>query len=59
MNKEWRCTTKPGKLYIHLFTWPETGLLELHGVKGTIQAARFLTDKKSKLAVTQSGGTVK
>ena len=20
--KDWRCTTKPGKLYIHLFKWP-------------------------------------
>jgi len=30
---DWRCTTKPGKLYIHLFKWP-SGSFELSKVKG-------------------------
>ncbi len=30
---DWRCTTKPGKLYIHLFKWP-TGSFELPPIKG-------------------------
>ena len=22
LRNEWRCTAKPGKLYIHIFQWP-------------------------------------
>jgi alpha-L-fucosidase len=38
---DWRCTTKPGKIYIHIFKWP-AGKMELPGVKGQITAARLL-----------------
>jgi hypothetical protein len=34
---EWRCTTKPGKLYIHLFTWPGAKF-ELTGVTARVTA---------------------
>jgi alpha-L-fucosidase len=55
VNKEWRCTTKPGKLYIHLFKWPADGTFELNNVKGKIKTARFLADAGSMLTVTQTG----
>ncbi|MCU0917431.1 MAG: alpha-L-fucosidase, partial [Planctomycetes bacterium] len=42
-NTAWRCTTKPGKLYLHLFQWPGAKF-ELPGVKGTITKAYLLTD---------------
>jgi alpha-L-fucosidase len=53
---EWRCTTRPGKLYIHLFKWP-TGAFELSKVKGTVGKAYMLADKKS-VKVKQSGDKV-
>src|SRR5205807_1512836 len=35
---QWRCTTKPGKYYIHLFAWP-AGKFELQGVKNKVGKA--------------------
>jgi alpha-L-fucosidase len=52
---DWRCTTKPGKLYIHLFKWP-TGKFELSKVQGKVTKAWLLADSKhASLKVTQSG----
>ncbi len=52
---EWRCTTKPGKLYIHLFKWP-AGSFELPPVKEKVTKAYFLADpQKQALAVKQNG----
>ncbi len=54
----WRCTTKPGKLYIHIFQWP-SGPFELSGVNGKITRAFLLADAKHRpLEVTQTGGHV-
>jgi alpha-L-fucosidase len=44
VKKDWRCTTKPGKLYIHFFKWPGEKF-ELQGVKGRIQQVYLLTDR--------------
>jgi alpha-L-fucosidase len=55
---EWRCTTKPGKLYIHVFKWP-TGKLELPAVKGTITKAYLLANpKRTALTVEQTDAGV-
>ena len=43
--KDWRCTTKPGKLYISLFKWPGA-TFELAKVKAPVTKAYMLTDKK-------------
>jgi alpha-L-fucosidase len=40
----WRATTKPGRLYIHVFQWPE-GKLQLPPVKGQIARAYLLAGK--------------
>jgi alpha-L-fucosidase len=53
---DWRCTTKPGKLYIHMFKWPGTAF-ELSDVSGKVTKAYLLADHKS-LKLTQSGSTV-
>jgi alpha-L-fucosidase len=56
--KEWRCTTKPGKLYIHLFQWP-AGNFELSGVTNSLKRAFFLSDpKRAPLKLTQTGDKV-
>ncbi len=55
---DWRCTTKPGKIYIHLFKWP-SGSFELAGVKGKVTGATLLADPgHSALKVTQTGSQV-
>ena len=43
---DWRCTTKAGKIYVHIFKWP-SGQFQLPGVKGKITAARLLADESS------------
>ncbi len=55
-KKEWRCTTQPGKLYFHLFTWPGA-TFETPALKGRATAAYLLGDRKP-LAVKQEGGRV-
>jgi len=55
-STDWRCTTKPGKLYLHLFKWPNGGF-EVSKVKGTVSKAYMLADKKP-LTVKQSGDKV-
>ena len=53
----WRCTTKPGKMYIHLFDWPE-GKFELKDVKSKVTKAYLLADRDKPLTVTQDGDRV-
>ncbi len=57
-RREWRCTTKPGKLYIHFFEWPN-GVFTLHGLKGTVTRAFLLADPKhTPLPLKQSRDTL-
>ena len=52
---DWRCTTKPGKLYIHLFAWP-TGSFELPASKEKVTKAYLLADpQKQALTAKQTG----
>ena len=41
-GNDWRCTTKPGKIYIILFNWPTNGIFELPAVKSAITRAFLL-----------------
>jgi alpha-L-fucosidase len=55
---DWRCTTKPGKLYIHLFKWPE-GSFELSKAPSKVTKAYLLADAKhSSLKLKQEGDRV-
>jgi alpha-L-fucosidase len=56
VKKDWRCTTKPGKLFIHLFKWP-AGKFDLAGVKEKITAASLLATHQP-LPFTQDGDKV-
>jgi alpha-L-fucosidase len=52
---EWRCTTKPGKLFIHLLQWPGK-TWETSGVKGTVSKAYMLADaEQTPLTFSQDG----
>ena len=55
---EWRCTTKPGKLFIHLFKYPNGGF-ELSNVQGKVKKAYLLSDSKhAALKMKQTGDKV-
>lgn len=56
---KWRSTTKPGKIYIHLFEWPGSSFT-LESVPRSVKSAYLLADpKKSQLAVAKQGSGVK
>src|SRR5712691_3892120 len=45
-------TTKPGKVYLHVFDWPKNELV-LYGLKSPVREA-YLLSNKSKLKITQT-----
>jgi alpha-L-fucosidase len=51
--RDWRCTTKGNKLYIHLFKWPGEKF-EVKGLKGKATKAYLLADRQP-LAFAQDG----
>ncbi len=55
---DWRCTTQPGKIYIHLFKWP-VGTFNLTSVPGTVTKAYLLADPAhTPLKISQTGGNL-
>jgi len=48
-------TTKPGRVYLHVFDWPTGGKLELAGLRNRVLSATLLTDRSS-LRFQQSTG---
>src|SRR5262249_41111492 len=54
--KDWRCTTKPGNLYIHLFGGPGASF-ELNKVSGHVGKAYMLADRKP-LKMAQAGDKI-
>ena len=46
-----RCTTKPGKLYLHVFDWPADGKLEVPGLANPIKKAYLLSDPQQTALV--------
>ena len=46
-----RCTAKGNKLYLHIFDWPASCKLQVPGIKGKVERAYLLADKK-KTAMT-------
>ena len=53
----YRITTKPGRLYIHVFGWPWYGELRVSGVKSKVKSAHLLADH-SELKFKQEGEKV-
>ena len=53
-NWNWRATTRPGKIYLHIFNWPADGKLQLPAVADQVKKVYLLADAKhKKLAFTQ------
>lgn len=54
---QWRCTTRGGTMYLHLFAWPGDGKFALNGIKGKAARIFLLGDPARKpLTFQQSGG---
>ena len=53
----WRCTTKPGRIYIHVFQWP-AGPLALPGLKHKVLKAAFLADPERTVSFKQTASGV-
>lgn len=49
-----RATTRPGKIYLHVFDWPKDGKLAVPPLKREIKRAYLLADRKAKLQISQS-----
>ena len=56
LKTDWRCTTKPGKLYITFFKWP-SGSFDLDKVSGKVKKAYLLANHAS-VKVQQKGDHV-
>ncbi|MBM3854147.1 MAG: alpha-L-fucosidase, partial [Verrucomicrobia bacterium] len=55
-KKEWRCTTKPGKIYLHFFQWPGRRFT-LRDVASKVARAYLLADPDRRpLRFDQNGG---
>ncbi len=50
-----RATTRPGKIYLHVFDWPKDGKLAVPPLAQEVKRAYLLADKGTKLQVSQSG----
>jgi len=57
---DWRCTSKPGKIYVMIFNWPASGKFELPGLQSKVKKAYLLADhKKLKFEQADAGVTIK
>jgi alpha-L-fucosidase len=55
-GNQWRCTTKPGKLFIHLFEWPSN--FEVSKVKHQVTKAYLLAVPTEPMKFVQRGDHV-
>jgi alpha-L-fucosidase len=56
---EWcRTTTGTGRVFLHVFDWPQGGTIRLGGLPGAVSNAYLLQDREMALAVRQAGGEV-
>ena len=54
---EWcRTTAKAGKVYLHVFDWPQGGQLVVNGLAGDFRRAYLLTDPHTPLALQRQAG---
>jgi alpha-L-fucosidase len=52
---DWRCTTKPGKIFIHLIKWPGASF-ELRGINDAVERAYLLADPRHKALPVKKDG---
>ena len=52
-----KCTAKPGKLFFHVFSWPENGKLTLPGINCKVKNVYLLADQMEKPVAWHNSGT--
>ena len=58
-GNDWRCTSKPGKIYVMIFNWPASGKFELPGLQSKVTKAYLLADRKDlKFSQNDAGVTL-
>ncbi len=58
-GNDWRCTTKPGKIYVMIFNWPASGKITLSGLESKVTKAYLLADRKDlKFSRMAAGVTI-
>jgi len=55
---DWRCTTKPGKIYLIIFNWPADGKFKLPPLKTKVLKATLLAAAGTSIAVNQGDSGV-
>ena len=50
-RNDWRCTTKPGKLYFTLFSIPRDGMIDLPEFTNEIRKAYFVGDPEKQIVI--------
>ena len=55
---DWRCTTKPGEIYVIIFHWPASGTFALPGLKTKVLKATLLAAPDTSIAVNQADSNV-
>ena len=50
---DWRCTTKPGEIYLIIFNWPTDGKFEIPALKTKVLKASLLAAPDKSIAVNQ------
>jgi len=53
---DWRCTSKPGKLYLLIFNWPATGKFEVPGLLSKVTKAYVLAGHQEVNCHQTDGG---
>lgn len=53
-----RATSKPGRIYLHVFDWPADGNLHVPAWRKTVKKAYLLASRKSPLQFTQNSDGV-
>lgn len=51
-----RCTSKPGRLYLHVFDWPSDGVLRIPGLLNTVTGAAALATGQALKPVRDADG---
>jgi len=49
-----RATSKPGRIYLHVFNWPTDGSLRVPAWGQSVKRAYLLAEPKGRLAVAQN-----
>ena len=52
------CTVNGSKLYLHVFDWPENGLLQLKGLRNKVLKVATLANRERALSFKQDAGVV-